>query len=790
MTSATGSKSSVVRDNIPAVFTERDQWVLWKTVLRDGKPTKVPFQLDGQEAKSNDPTIWASFDAAWARYQRGGYDGIGYVFSHYDPFVGVDFDGCRDPGTGKVAEWARDALKQLDSYSEVSPSGSGVKVFVQGVSPFDTGKKKDLDFPAMGGKNSGIEIYANLRYFCMTGQRLAGVSQNPESRQLHWLREKFWPASKQTQRSLPVPSSSSVVDRARKYVAKLPPAISGSGGHNATFHAACICALDFGLSQDESLDVLREFNERCEPPWSEKELLHKVESADQQPGERNRLRDAQPKNWDNIKVPRYTVDPLADGAEAIQPDRPVARIERFQPFPTDALPEPIRGFVVAGAAAIGCDTSYLALPMVTVLASAIGNSRRIRLKQSWTAPAILWTVIVGESGTSKSPAFRLAMRPILEREQKALARHAEDMQQYDVDLARYDKAMSEWKRDKKAASDPPEKPETPQAERFVVNDTTVEALAPLLLANPRGLLLGRDELAGWLGSFDRYSGGKGADASHWLSMFDGESITVDRKTGSPKTIHVPLASILITGGIQPAILHRALGVEHRQSGLAARFLLASPPRKPKRWSEADVASEVEAEVGRLVDRLFDLQPTVDDDGHQKPVVVGLTPDAKPAWEAYYNSHGREQVDLAGELAAAWSKLEGYAARLALVIHFTRWAADDPTLQSADEVDAASIAAGVRLAQWFKREARRVYSLLGESDDDADQRWLVEWIERKGGSVTAREVQQGHRQYRTAGDAVAALDELASAGCGDWQPTPPGQRGQPTRRFILSTVSTV
>jgi len=106
------------------------------------------------------------------------------------------------------------------------------------------------------------------------------------------------------------------------------------------------------------------------------------------------------------------------------------------------------------------------------------------------------------------------------------------------------------------------------------------------------------------------------------------------------------------------------------------------------------------------------------------------------------------------------------------------------------VDAASIAAGVRLAQWFKREARRVYSLLGESDDDADQRWLVEWIERKGGSVTAREVQQGHRQYRTAGDAVAALDELASAGCGDWQPTPPGQRGQPTRRFILSTVSTV
>ncbi len=61
----------------------------------------------------------------------------------------------------------------------------------------------------------------------------------------------------------------------------------------------------------------------------------------------------------------------------------------------------------------------------------------------------------------------------------------------------------------KTADDPPEKPETPQAERCVVSDTTVEALAPLLLANPRGLLLARDKLAGWIGSFDRYAGGKG-----------------------------------------------------------------------------------------------------------------------------------------------------------------------------------------------------------------------------------------------------------------------------------------
>ena len=497
---------------------------------------------------------------------------------------------------------------------------------------------------------------------------------------------------------------------------------------------------------------------------------------------------------------RRAIEPVGNGqprrtgdspANVAQSDRPAAQVERFQPFPTDALPEPIRGFVAACGKAIGCDPSYLALPLLTALGAAIGNARRVQLKRSWTVPAIIWTAIVGESGTAKTPAFKLVMRPTRERQRKALEQHAETLRRYDADLARWDKTMAEWKRDKKAADDPPEKPEAPQAERFIVSDTTVEALAPLLLANPRGLLLARDELAGWIGSFDRYAGGKGGgDAAHWLSMHNGESIIVDRKSGNPRTIYVPQASVAITGGIQPAILHRALGIEHRESGLAARLLLACPPRKAKRWTEADIDPAAEAEIAELLDRLFELQPTVSDEGELLPLVVGLTPEAKAAWKAYYNAHAQEQADLTGELSAAWSKLEEYAARLALVVHFTRWAADDPTLQSPDVVDVASINAGIRLAEWFKHETRRVYALLAESDDERDRRRLVEWIERKGGLVTAREMQMGCRWLRQAGAAEAALNELAKAGCGNWEPSPAGQRGQPTRRFRLSTVSTV
>jgi hypothetical protein len=73
----------------------------------------------------------------------------------------------------------------------------------------------------------------------------------------------------------------------------------------------------------------------------------------------------------------------------------------WQPFPVAALPEPARGYADAASRAIGCDPSYVALPLLAALASAIGNRRTIRLKRGWTEPAVLWTVLVGESGHSQ-----------------------------------------------------------------------------------------------------------------------------------------------------------------------------------------------------------------------------------------------------------------------------------------------------------------------------------------------------------------------------------------------------
>jgi hypothetical protein len=501
-------------------------------------------------------------------------------------------------------------------------------------------------------------------------------------------------------------------------------------------------------------------------------------------------------------------------AQAVEPLRPKQSDDlNFRLFPIDALPDPIRGFVAAGAKAIGCDPSYLALPLLVAIAAAIGNTRRLELKRGWSVPPILWGAVVGESGTAKTPAFRLVMQAVRERQRKALERHAADMKKYEADFARWEKNMAAWKRAKNEAGEPPAKPDLPQADRCVVSDTTIEALAPILLSNPRGLLLARDELSGWIGSFDRYLGkGKaGTDEANWLSMHNGDSIIVDRKTGLPRTVYVPHAAVCVTGGIQPAILRRALGTEHRESGLAARLPLTWPPRKAKRWTEAEIDPSGEGKLVRLFDKLYELemigpegeqpppalmQTSSDDSSNDKkegrekqegrPALVKMSTDAKEAWTKYYNSHADEQADLTGDLSAAWSKLEEYAARLALVIHHIRFAMK----QCVECLDVESMTAGIRLAEWFKHEARRVYAMLAESNAESDLRRLAEWILGRCGSVTPREVQMGCRCLRGVGDAESALNALAKAGRGSWREIPPSTKGgRPSTVFTLSSPST-
>ena len=161
--------------------------------------------------------------------------------------------------------------------------------------------------------------------------------------------------------------------------------------------------------------------------------------------------------------------------------------------------------------------------------------------------------------------------------------------------------------------------------------------------------------------------------------------------------------------------------EHFDNGLAARLLFAMPPEQPKQWTEADLPRETEAAMEVIFDRLLELDFQRDEEGELQPIDVDLSADGKAAWVRFYNDHAQEEAGLTGDFAAAWSKLEGYTARFALLVHLIRAASADPTLADPNAVDAESIAAGVLLLRWFGDETARVYAIIG-GDAESPEAW--------------------------------------------------------------------
>ena len=148
------------------------QWLCWRSEERDGKLTKVPYSpATGRRASSMSPKTWSGYQEAVRACKEQGYGGIGFVFSPEDDFCGVDLDGCLDPETGEIESWAAEIVEELDSYTEFSPSGTGVHVLVRAALPQGRNRK------------GRFEGYDRGRYFTVTGKHLAGTPQTIESRQ-------------------------------------------------------------------------------------------------------------------------------------------------------------------------------------------------------------------------------------------------------------------------------------------------------------------------------------------------------------------------------------------------------------------------------------------------------------------------------------------------------------------------------------------------------------------------------------------------------------------------------
>ncbi|PHC37061.1 DNA primase [Bacillus pseudomycoides] len=150
-------------NEIPAELKALPQWILWRFEKRNNKPTKVPYQVDGEMAQANNRRTWSTFATAVKFYLEGDYDGIGFVFSRQDNYIGIDIDKC--VVDEKTNAFATEIIDTLDSYTEFSPSGKGIHIIIKGNLPqsvLGTGRKNT---------KHGLEIYSYGRFFTFTGNR-------------------------------------------------------------------------------------------------------------------------------------------------------------------------------------------------------------------------------------------------------------------------------------------------------------------------------------------------------------------------------------------------------------------------------------------------------------------------------------------------------------------------------------------------------------------------------------------------------------------------------------------
>ncbi|MBY0262108.1 MAG: hypothetical protein K2Q20_07170 [Phycisphaerales bacterium] len=179
--------------SIPAALRERDQWVCWRYEEKNGKRTKVPINpRTGRRASVTTPSDWTSFDKAVAGSNVQDCDGVGFVFTADDPFCGIDLDGCIDEA-GMIVPAAREIVDSFNSYTEVSPSGRGVKMFIRASKPEGSGCRSK----AIAGFKE-TEVYDRDRFFTVTGRRLPGTHLEVAARQaeLEGLSARLWRTAK------------------------------------------------------------------------------------------------------------------------------------------------------------------------------------------------------------------------------------------------------------------------------------------------------------------------------------------------------------------------------------------------------------------------------------------------------------------------------------------------------------------------------------------------------------------------------------------------------------------
>jgi hypothetical protein len=457
-------------------------------------------------------------------------------------------------------------------------------------------------------------------------------------------------------------------------------------------------------------------------------------------------------------------EPRADRQQSgwPEPDMAILRLQRREApkLPIEIFGEGWSRWIEGSAEASACPIDYVAAPLLAAASAVIGHARWPRAGETWAEPPHLWCASVGDSGDGNSPGADVIYRHVMPEVERRMTIDFPDQLReaqaaIEIAKAKHDNWKSELREAIKAGKAPPQPPppvpEEPIAPRLVLSDATIERVAVLLArAAPKGVMMTRDELAGWLIGMTAYNDRARA---FWIEAYGGRPYRVDR-VKHPDPIMVPRLAVSWHGGIQPERLAKVM--REANDGLLARFTWFWPEPIPFRIVDKPPAADWPV---ASFDRLRLLDPTASVNGPQ-PLMVPLTPGAVGRLERFGKLLQEKKEESAGLMRSAIGKARGLTLRLSHVLEHLYWCAKDGYSAPPDVIKEDTLLAAAQfVSEYAMPMAERTYGDAACTDLDRNTATLARWIKKeRPNAVHVREMQRNVRlPGLTTADTIQLID---------------------------------
>lgn len=358
------------------------------------------------------------------------------------------------------------------------------------------------------------------------------------------------------------------------------------------------------------------------------------------------------------------------------------------PFPLKVLPNNLQIFIKRASIAFGIPINIVASCVLNVLATMIGNTIRISPKFGWLEPVFLWLMIIGKSGSGKSPLVNKLMSPIYDIEKLEHLRYEAEVRKF-----------NEETKGNKTSDSPP-----PKRKRIIVNDTTTEALALSMLNNSRGVLIYQDELSAFIKSHDQYKQGRGSDRQKYLELWNCQPWFIDRVTRG--SIFVKDTGCGILGGIQEMVLPTIFNQQSLVDGLLARFLVSWMEQGHVHYTKKTLSKE-DMQAWKNYIEICKSILMIQEDGFNTPYIISFDAYAQAAFMRFANNNTSLGRYLDEKFSVFIPKLNSYCVRLAGILHVIY----GNDLQ--DQISLKTITEAIEITRYFSGQAMDMMNRYGQ-----------------------------------------------------------------------------